>query len=166
MNFKGIKRAEELRLNIERQDKEIIELERIMLNLALTDGQGLTMSLSVTDPLAGTGRNVKAGKGYEPGGLPTKSIDTPFGSMTVFDVASRTGGMEGIFKSIQEAAGNMEHLLDPSDRTVQKPIKGTFILTNAMALEFLTIHHQRLTDERALAFKLLEECIKSLKVLD
>ena len=164
MNFKAIKRAEELRLNIERQDKEIIELERIMLNLALTDGQGLAMSLSVTDPLAGTGRSIKAGKGYEPGGFPTKSIDTPYGSMMVFDVA-RAGSMEGIFKTIQEAAGDMGHLIKNEEK-ISKPVKGTFILTNAMALEFLTIHHQRLTDERALAFKLLEECIKSLKVLD
>jgi chloramphenicol O-acetyltransferase len=38
MNFKAIKRAEELRLNIENQDKEIIELEKVMYSLAIQDG--------------------------------------------------------------------------------------------------------------------------------
>ena len=83
--------------------------------------------------------------------------------MMVFDIEA--GGMDGIFKTIREAAGNMGHLSESKEQIINKPVKNTFVLTNVMALEFLNIYHQRLTDERALAFKLLEECIKSLKVI-
>ena len=159
MNFKAIKRAEELRLNIENQDNEIIELEKVMYSLATQDGQGLTLSLSVSSPVTahpGTGHNFKSG-GYPP----TMSIPTEFGSMTVFDQMP-AAGMEGIFKAVREVED-----IERRERVERKaPSRSSFVINNGMALEFLAIYHKKLIGERALAFKLLEECIKSLKVLD
>ena len=160
MNFKAIKRAEELRLNIENQDKEIIELEKVMYSLATQDGQGLTLSLSVSlppvTPNPGTDQKYKSG-GYPP----IRGIPTEFGSMTVFDQMP-AAGMEGIFKAVREVEDN-----ERRERVERKaPSRSSFVITNGMALEFLAIYHKKLIGERALAFKLLEECIKTLKVLD
>lgn len=159
MNFKAIKRAEELRLNIENLDKENIELEKVMYSLATQDGQGLTLSLSVSSPVTshpGTGHNFKSG-GYPP----TRSIPTEFGSMMVFDQVP-AGGMEGIFKAVREVEDN-----ERRERVERKaPSRSSFVITNGMALAFLEIYHKKLIDQRALTFKLLEECIKTLKVLD
>lgn len=156
MNFKGIKRAEELRLNIENQDKEIIELEKVMYNLATQDGQGLTLSLSVSEPIT-----PKEGKGYKSGGYPPmKTIETPLGPMMVFDTPP-AGSFSGIFEAMREVEDN-----ERRERIERKvPSRSSYVITNGMALEFLAIYHKKLIGERALAFKLLEECIKSLKVI-
>ena len=159
MNFKAIKRAEELRLNIENQDKEIIELEKVMYSLATQDGQGLTLSLSVASPVTshpGTGHNFKSG-GYPP----TRSIPTEFGSMSVFEMPS-SGRFEGIFEAFREVQEN-----ENKERIERKtPSRSSFVITNGMALEFLSIYHKKLIGERALAFKLLEECIKTLQLIN
>lgn len=160
MNFKAIKRAEELRLNIENQDNEIIELEKVMYSLAIQDGQGLTLSLSVSlppvTPNPGTDQKYKSG-GYPP----IRSIPTEFGSMSVFEMPS-SGSFNGIFEAIRGVTENENR--ERIDR--KAPSRSSFVITNDMALEFLAIYHKKLIDQRALTFKLLEECIKTLKVLD
>lgn len=161
MNFKGIKRAEELRLNIENQDKEIIELEKVMYNLATQDGQGLTLSLSVSSPEC-NGLTKKQVDQYKSGGYPpNKTLETPFGTGYVFDI-DRAGSFSGIFEAMREVEDN-----ERRERIERKaPSRSSYVITNGMALEFLAIYHKKLLSERALAFKLLEECIKTLKVLD
>lgn len=153
MNFKAIKRAEELRLNIENKDREIIELEKVMHSLATQDEQRLTLSLSVSSPVhTDTGRNFKSGS------IPVKSIDTDYGSLTVFD-SPPVGFMSGIFKAMEEVRDNEE-------RIIKAPSRSSFDITNSMALEFLEIYHRKILGERALSFKLLEECIKTLQLIN
>lgn len=156
MNFKAIKRAEELRLNIEKQDREIIELEKVMYSLATQDDQELTLSLSVSSPIPinpGTGHNFKSG------GYPVKSIATDYGSLSVFDT-SPVGRMSGIFQAMQEIRDNEERIVRKTSS------RSSFDISNGIALEFLSLYHKKLLGERALTFKLLEECIKSLQLIN
>jgi hypothetical protein len=81
--------------------------------------------------------------------------------MSVFDLPS-SGSFNGIFEAIREVTEN-----ENRERIERKaPSRNSFVITNDMALAFLEIYHKKLIDQRALAFKLLEECIKTLKVLD
>lgn len=156
MNFKTIKRAEELRLNIEKTDKEIIQLEKIMQDLVLQDRQGITLNLNL-DKSINTKPSEKANR--------MRGLNDDGESIAIINIP-RGIEMQGFFKLAQEEMESMRGWMPEGKRPSTIVSKNNFTLTNAMALQFLTIYHASILDERALLFKLLQECIKTLQVID
>ena len=147
MNFKTIQKAEQLRKQIEQQDKEINQLDRVMMDLATGDTKSIAISISITDTTAKTDL-VKSDKGYASGGIAQHYND-------------------GVFSIIQNTLENLEGLSHDRDMIINKKIESSkYTLDNGSALLFLEFYMQKLIWERSLTFKMLEECIRTLTVID
>lgn len=136
MNLELIQKAEALRQEIEKIDREIIQVEKIMHELSEHDDYSI--SLSVNRPV---------------------KVDT--GDLVADEYGTVVNHLNTVTQNfIRQIQVNRGHVIGTES------LYGTFSLDSYMALEFLTKYQVNLMYKRNTALLSIRDCIKDLKIID
>ena len=149
MNFFTITRLEDLHKNLMDLDVEILEVTETLTNLALTDGQKLTLSVAPGDTakfksgVYGQTDRMQAVK------IPIKNVPDKYDPDWIHNLIGN-----GLAEIITLQAGDIE--AKPLTKT------RTFKLDHESSIMFINLHLDKLQKDRALIVKAMEEAVKGL----